>query len=195
MGRFGGGRCFVRPSGTEDVVRVYAEAETQARATPARAPTAGMRELWHWHLRIRVALNEQARCRHRHPSVARSCVSSPGGGRRIGAAQRSGYVETCGRRRQHAACNHGVIRGGRFTDAALQVRLATCSCMPLAKPPGAGLGQLRATAVWLQNKCGGALPREKALFKAATAVHLSNRQDCDSASSSTSAARAAFFSV
>ena len=26
------GRCFVRPSGTEDVVRVYAEAETQAAA-------------------------------------------------------------------------------------------------------------------------------------------------------------------
>jgi phosphoacetylglucosamine mutase len=26
------GRCFVRPSGTEDVVRVYAEAETQAHA-------------------------------------------------------------------------------------------------------------------------------------------------------------------
>jgi len=32
MGRFGGGRCFVRPSGTEDVVRVYAEAETQEAA-------------------------------------------------------------------------------------------------------------------------------------------------------------------
>ena len=26
------GRCFVRPSGTEDVVRVYAEAATQAEA-------------------------------------------------------------------------------------------------------------------------------------------------------------------
>ena len=26
------GRCFVRPSGTEDVVRVYAEARTQADA-------------------------------------------------------------------------------------------------------------------------------------------------------------------
>ena len=26
------GRCFVRPSGTEDVVRVYAEAATQAAA-------------------------------------------------------------------------------------------------------------------------------------------------------------------
>ncbi len=30
--RFTHGRCFVRPSGTEDVVRVYAEAETQADA-------------------------------------------------------------------------------------------------------------------------------------------------------------------
>jgi phosphoacetylglucosamine mutase len=29
---FEGGRCFVRPSGTEDVVRVYAEAATQAAA-------------------------------------------------------------------------------------------------------------------------------------------------------------------
>ncbi|CAM9822673.1 unnamed protein product [Phaeothamnion confervicola] len=28
----GGARCFVRPSGTEDVVRVYAEAATQAAA-------------------------------------------------------------------------------------------------------------------------------------------------------------------
>ena len=27
-----GGRCFVRPSGTEDVVRVYAEAATQPLA-------------------------------------------------------------------------------------------------------------------------------------------------------------------
>ncbi|CAN0126952.1 unnamed protein product, partial [Heterosigma akashiwo] len=26
------GRCFVRPSGTENVVRVYAEAETQRAA-------------------------------------------------------------------------------------------------------------------------------------------------------------------
>lgn len=26
------GRCFVRPSGTEDVVRIYAEAATQAEA-------------------------------------------------------------------------------------------------------------------------------------------------------------------
>ena len=26
------GRCFVRPSGTEDVVRIYAEAETQEAA-------------------------------------------------------------------------------------------------------------------------------------------------------------------
>jgi phosphoacetylglucosamine mutase len=26
------GRCFVRPSGTEDVVRIYAEAETQELA-------------------------------------------------------------------------------------------------------------------------------------------------------------------
>ena len=26
------GRCFVRPSGTEDVVRVYAEAETREQA-------------------------------------------------------------------------------------------------------------------------------------------------------------------
>lgn len=32
MGRVAGGRCFVRPSGTEDVVRVYAEAATQAAA-------------------------------------------------------------------------------------------------------------------------------------------------------------------
>jgi len=30
--RFESGRCFVRPSGTEDVVRVYAEASTQAKA-------------------------------------------------------------------------------------------------------------------------------------------------------------------
>ena len=30
--RFEHGRCFVRPSGTEDVVRVYAEASTQAAA-------------------------------------------------------------------------------------------------------------------------------------------------------------------
>ena len=27
------GRCFVRPSGTEDVVRVYAESETEEGAT------------------------------------------------------------------------------------------------------------------------------------------------------------------
>jgi phosphoacetylglucosamine mutase len=26
------GRCFVRPSGTEDVVRIYAEADTQEEA-------------------------------------------------------------------------------------------------------------------------------------------------------------------
>ena len=30
MAKYPRGRCFVRPSGTEDVVRVYAEAETQA---------------------------------------------------------------------------------------------------------------------------------------------------------------------
>ena len=32
MAKYPRGRCFVRPSGTEDVVRVYAEAETQAHA-------------------------------------------------------------------------------------------------------------------------------------------------------------------
>jgi phosphoacetylglucosamine mutase len=32
MNKYPHGRCFVRPSGTEDVVRVYAEAETQANA-------------------------------------------------------------------------------------------------------------------------------------------------------------------
>ena len=35
IAKFGGPdkvRCFVRPSGTEDVVRVYAEAQTQAHA-------------------------------------------------------------------------------------------------------------------------------------------------------------------
>ena len=32
MARFPLGRCFVRPSGTEDVVRIYAEAATQAAA-------------------------------------------------------------------------------------------------------------------------------------------------------------------
>lgn len=35
IAKFGGptqSRCFVRPSGTEDVVRVYAEAQTQAAA-------------------------------------------------------------------------------------------------------------------------------------------------------------------
>ena len=36
--RFSSGRCFVRPSGTEDVVRVYAEAATQARGEPGRMP-------------------------------------------------------------------------------------------------------------------------------------------------------------
>lgn len=32
MARFQNGRCFIRPSGTEDVVRVYAEATTQSEA-------------------------------------------------------------------------------------------------------------------------------------------------------------------
>ena len=32
VSQFKSGRCFVRPSGTEDVVRVYAEAETQQEA-------------------------------------------------------------------------------------------------------------------------------------------------------------------
>jgi phosphoacetylglucosamine mutase len=32
MGRVTQGRCFVRPSGTEDVVRIYAEAENAADA-------------------------------------------------------------------------------------------------------------------------------------------------------------------
>ena len=31
-GRKGGGRCFVRPSGTENVVRIYAEAPTSKQA-------------------------------------------------------------------------------------------------------------------------------------------------------------------
>ena len=34
------GRCFVRPSGTEDVVRVYAEAATQADADALALKTA-----------------------------------------------------------------------------------------------------------------------------------------------------------
>jgi len=40
VARVEGGRCFVRPSGTEDCVRVYAEGATQARAprTPHPAP-------------------------------------------------------------------------------------------------------------------------------------------------------------
>jgi phosphoacetylglucosamine mutase len=40
MKRFPQGRCFVRPSGTEDVVRVYAEAETQAQADELALLTA-----------------------------------------------------------------------------------------------------------------------------------------------------------
>jgi len=40
MVRFPQGRCFVRPSGTEDVVRVYAEAETQAQADELALLTA-----------------------------------------------------------------------------------------------------------------------------------------------------------
>jgi len=32
MKRYEGGRCFVRPSGTEDVVRIYAEAVIRAHA-------------------------------------------------------------------------------------------------------------------------------------------------------------------
>lgn len=32
MMQYSCGRCFVRPSGTEDVVRVYAEAKTQEQA-------------------------------------------------------------------------------------------------------------------------------------------------------------------
>jgi len=40
MARFPQGRCFVRPSGTEDVVRVYAEAETQAQADELAMLTA-----------------------------------------------------------------------------------------------------------------------------------------------------------
>lgn len=38
--QYEGGRCFVRPSGTEDVVRVYAEAETQAQADELALLTA-----------------------------------------------------------------------------------------------------------------------------------------------------------
>ncbi|KAL1496810.1 hypothetical protein AB1Y20_014396 [Prymnesium parvum] len=40
MARFARGRCFVRPSGTEDVVRVYAEAATQAEADELALLTA-----------------------------------------------------------------------------------------------------------------------------------------------------------
>ena len=40
MARFPNGRCFVRPSGTEDVVRVYAEAATQAEADELALLTA-----------------------------------------------------------------------------------------------------------------------------------------------------------
>jgi phosphoacetylglucosamine mutase len=38
--RFGSGRCFVRPSGTEDVVRVYAEAGSQSDADQLAILTA-----------------------------------------------------------------------------------------------------------------------------------------------------------
>ena len=45
MGRASMGRAFVRPSGTEDVVRVYAEAATQAEANVlADACVAAIRE-------------------------------------------------------------------------------------------------------------------------------------------------------
>ena len=40
MARFPSGRCFVRPSGTEDVVRVYAEAATQVDADQLALLTA-----------------------------------------------------------------------------------------------------------------------------------------------------------
>ena len=40
MARFPLGRCFVRPSGTEDVVRVYAEARSQAEADELALLTA-----------------------------------------------------------------------------------------------------------------------------------------------------------
>lgn len=42
--RYDGGRSFVRPSGTEDVVRVYAEASIKAQADGAPA-SASLREL------------------------------------------------------------------------------------------------------------------------------------------------------
>lgn len=32
IGKYSKGRCFIRPSGTEDVIRVYAEASTQEAA-------------------------------------------------------------------------------------------------------------------------------------------------------------------
>jgi len=32
------GRCFARPSGTEDVVRIYAEAATQVRTSTPKPP-------------------------------------------------------------------------------------------------------------------------------------------------------------
>ncbi|KAG1881610.1 phosphoacetylglucosamine mutase [Suillus tomentosus] len=42
MRKYGGGRSFVRPSGTEDVVRVYAEAATRAEADELAFRVAGL---------------------------------------------------------------------------------------------------------------------------------------------------------